>query len=63
VNVEWELDATGQRTGQWRRRQSYARVDDERVPSARTPCEWRTGVPAPEPPRGKKPTGYAVRDD
>lgn len=39
-------------TGRWRRRQLYALPgpaglvgNDQRLPSERTPCEWRTGVP------------------
>lgn len=44
-NVEWELDASGNRTGRWRRRQFYANVVDRRIPSERKACEWRTGTP------------------
>jgi hypothetical protein len=42
LTIEWELDpVTLERTGRWRRRQFYARPRDERLPSERTPCEWR----------------------
>lgn len=44
-NLEWELDDDGNRTGRWRRRQYYGQRGDTRIPSQRTPAEWRTGKP------------------
>lgn len=41
-NVEYELDDNGKRTGRWRARQYYAQVGDQRVPSQRKLCEWRS---------------------
>ena len=41
---EYELDASGNKTGRWRKRQFYAMpgvLKDTRVPSQRTACEWR----------------------
>jgi len=52
MNLEWELDPDGKRTGRWRKRQFYALPGpeglvhrDKRPPSFRTPCEWRNPLP------------------
>lgn len=46
--MEWELDSSGKRTGRWRRRQFYGRLNDQRVPSERVLCEWREAAPVRE---------------
>jgi len=45
MNIEWELDEQGKRSGRWRRRQFYAQPRDRRIPSQRVEREWREGKP------------------